>query len=177
MIVYVPGRMPTHIRPYGVARYPGTLLGTGPSYYSPTPVDIVTTHVTGRGLSLGNLNLYQPALDLLIWPRRMPVEEELDRSPNMHTDLGALANFASVGPPSPVHSDSDASNSSLELSKIRKGENGQLKCRWLNCGKWFTSMEQLSDHVARLHAAAGRDKLFYCGWEGCLRGDRGFNAR
>ncbi|XP_063975635.1 zinc finger protein ZIC 3-like [Diachasmimorpha longicaudata] len=177
MIVYVPGRMPSHIRPFGVARYPAALLGTRSSYYSPITGNVVSTHLTGRDLSLGSLNLYQPVLDLPVWPRRMPVEEGLGQSPNMCTDLGTLSGFASVGPSSPVHSDSDASNSSLELSKIRKGDNGQLKCRWLNCGKWFTSMEQLSDHVARLHAAAGRDKLFYCGWEGCSRGDRGFNAR
>ncbi|XP_011299778.1 pH-response transcription factor pacC/RIM101 [Fopius arisanus] len=177
MIVYVPGRMPHHVGPYGAARYPGTLLGSGSNYYNPSFDYVGSVHLAGSRLFSGQLNLYQSALDLPIWPRRMPADEELGRSPGIFNDLATLPSFASGGPPSPAHSDSDASNSSLELSNIRKGENGQLKCRWLNCGKWFTSMEQLSDHVARLHAAAGRDKLFYCGWEGCSRGDRGFNAR
>lgn len=32
-------------------------------------------------------------------------------------------------------------------------------------------------HVTMVHAAAGQGGLFYCGWEGCSRGHRGFNAR
>lgn len=169
MIVYVPGRMPTHVGPYGAARYPGTLLGAVPGFYSPV-----------SGYSTGPVSSYygsfQPPLDLPVWPRRMPAEEELGASPAAGlTGLGVSPNTG--GPPSPAHSDSDASSSSLELGTIRTGENAQLKCRWQDCGRWFTSLEQLAGHVGRLHAAPGPRGLFYCGWEGCARGERGFNAR
>lgn len=176
MIVYVPGRMPSHVDPYGAARYPGTLLGAVPGFYSP-----ISGYSTSPNSSYyGSLNLHQqPPLDLPVWPRRMPVEEELGTSPSaalpgLGVSPGGLAN---TGPASPAHSDSDASSSSLELGSIRRGENAQLKCRWQNCGRWFTSLEQLAGHVARLHAAPGPRGLFYCGWEGCARGERGFNAR
>ncbi|XP_043253629.1 RE1-silencing transcription factor-like [Colletes gigas] len=177
MIVHVPGRMPSHVGPYGAARYPGTLLGAVPGFYSP-----ISGYSTSPNSSYyGSLSLHQqPTLDLPVWPRRMPVEEELGATspsaalPGLAVTPGGLAN---VGPPSPAHSDSDASSSSLELGSIRRGENAQLKCRWLNCGRWFTSLEQLAGHVARLHAAPGPRGLFYCGWEGCARGERGFNAR
>ncbi|XP_024870539.1 transcriptional activator GLI3-like [Temnothorax curvispinosus] len=171
MIVYVPGRMPTHVGPYGAARYPGTLLGAVPGFYSPVP-SYSTSPVSSY---YGSLQ-HQPPLDLPVWPRRMPAEEELGASPAASlTGLGVSPGVG--GPPSPAHSDSDASSSSLELGTIRTGENAQLKCRWQDCGRWFTSLEQLAGHVGRLHAAPGPRGLFYCGWEGCARGERGFNAR
>ncbi|XP_043276305.1 zinc finger protein GLI2-like isoform X2 [Venturia canescens] len=182
--------MPSHVGPYGAARYPGTLLGAAvPSYYN-TPTAYATSnnnnlhhhhHHPSNTISYytSNLNLHQTPLDLPVWPRRMPTEDELGTSPpaglgSLVTSTGGLA---SGGPPSPAHSDSDASNSSLELGSVRRGENAQLKCRWLNCGRWFASLEQLAGHVARLHAGPGPGGLFYCGWEGCARGERGFNAR
>ena len=178
MIVYVPGRMPNHVGPYGGARYPGTLLGAAvPAFYSPVISGYPTSPNSSYYGSLGFRQ--QTSLDLPVWPRRMPVEEELGTSPSATLPgLGASPNgLANAGPPSPAHSDSDASSSSLELGSIRRGENAQLKCRWQNCGRWFTSLEQLAGHVARLHAAPGPRGLFYCGWEGCARGERGFNAR
>jgi len=121
MIVYVPGRMPTHVGPYGAARYPGTLLGAVPGFYS--PVSGYSTNPTST--YYGSL---QPPLDLPVWPRRMPAEEELGASPAASlTGLGVSPGTG--GPPSPAHSDSDASSSSLELGTIRTGENAQLKCR------------------------------------------------
>ncbi|XP_032670306.1 zinc finger protein Rlf-like isoform X1 [Odontomachus brunneus] len=177
MIVYVPGRMPTHVGPYGAARYPGTLLGAVPGFYNP-----VSGYSTSPGSSYyGSISIqHQQQLDLPVWPRRMPAEEELGNSSpsagltGLGVSPGALGNG---GPPSPAHSDSDASSSSLELGSIRGAENTQLKCRWQNCDKRFASLEQLAGHVARLHAAPGARGLFYCGWEGCPRGERGFNAR
>ncbi|XP_015601813.1 zinc finger protein 76 [Cephus cinctus] len=175
MIVYVPGRMPTHVGPYGAARYPGTLLGTVPGYYSP-----VSGYSTSPNSTYYTSGVQQPpALELPVWPCRMPAEEELGSSPGgaLMTLGNSPAGLGTGGPPSPAHSDSDASSSSLELGSVRRGENAQLKCRWTNCGRWFTSLEQLAGHVARLHAAPGPRGLFYCGWEGCARGERGFNAR
>lgn len=49
--------------------------------------------------------------------------------------------------------------------------------RWLKCGHWFPNLEMLATHVTHIHAIAGHNGQFYCGWEGCTRGDRGFNAR
>lgn len=125
MIVYVPGRMPTHVGPYGAARYPGTLLGAVPGFYSPVSGYSTSTVSSYYG------SLQQPPLDLPVWPRRMPAEEELGASPaagltRLGVSPGTLGNG---GPPSPAHSDSDASSSSLELGTIRTGENAQLKCR------------------------------------------------
>ncbi|XP_043469733.1 sex-determining transformer protein 1-like isoform X1 [Leptopilina heterotoma] len=174
MIVYVPGRMPSHVgHPYGVARYPGSLLGAVPGYYNP-----ISEYSIGQNSNYyGNLGVHQPSLDLPVWPRRMPAEEELVTSPSAGLASLGVSPGTLGGPPSPVHSDSDASNSSLEIGSDKRGDNAQLKCRWLNCGRWFTSLEQLAGHVARLHAAPGPRGLFYCGWEGCARGERGFNAR
>lgn len=126
MIVYVPGRMPTHVGPYGAARYPGTLLGAVPGFYSP-----VSGYSTSPVSSYYGSLQHQPPLDLPVWPRRMPAEEELGASPatgltRLGVSSGTLGNG---GPPSPAHSDSDASSSSLELGTIRTGENAQLKCR------------------------------------------------
>lgn len=128
MIVYVPGRMPSHVGAYGSVRYPGTLLGAIPGFYSP-----ISGYPTSPNINYyGSLSLHQQApLDLPVWPRSMPVEEELGTSPS--TALPGLGvspdGLTNGGPPSPVHSDSDASNSSLELGSIRRGENAQLKCR------------------------------------------------
>lgn len=136
MIVYVPGRMPSHVGPYGAARYPGTLLGTAvPAYYSSSSVYSTSGNnnpSTPVSYYTANLNLQQQPLDLPVWPRRMPAEDELGTSPT--SGLGSLGaspggGLASGGPPSPAHSDSDASNSSLELGSVRRGENAQLKCR------------------------------------------------
>ena len=86
--------------------------------------------------------------------------------------------WQTVDHPSPAHSDSDASNSSLELGSIRRGENAQLKCRWQNCGRWFTSLEQLAGHVGATSCCAGTTWSFLL-WLGrvCQRRERGFNAR
>lgn len=128
MIVYVPGRMPIQVNPYGVTRYPRTLLSTIPGFYNP-----ISDYPVNPGSSYyGSLSTqHQSPLDLPVWPRRMPIEEELVTSPaarlaGFGISPGTLANG---GPPSPAHSDSDASSSSLELSSIRRGENTQLKCR------------------------------------------------
>ncbi|KAG8329159.1 Zinc finger protein glis2 [Homalodisca vitripennis] len=52
-----------------------------------------------------------------------------------------------------------------------------VKCRWIRCGEWFSSLHDLASHVSHTHAVAGCEGLFYCGWEGCSRTHRGFNAR
>lgn len=99
-------------------------------------------------------------------------------------------------PRSPLQSDSEGSTSSLELGSGVAGLvlNGTppaslspasaasaaqeaVKCRWQHCGLWLANLDALALHVTLAHAAAGRGGLFYCGWEGCSRGHRGFNAR
>ncbi|XP_026725825.1 zinc finger protein GLIS2-like isoform X1 [Trichoplusia ni] len=56
-------------------------------------------------------------------------------------------------------------------------ESPEGVCLWQGCGAHFQSVTRLSAHVARTHALAHRDGLFYCGWKGCTRPQRGFNAR
>ncbi|KAL3280302.1 hypothetical protein HHI36_017791 [Cryptolaemus montrouzieri] len=76
-------------------------------------------------------------------------------------------------------SDSENSESSVDISRIRpKNESiDQLKCCWNLCGLQFDSLDLLANHVTRQHATSGPGGLFYCGWEGCTRNQRGFNAR
>ncbi|XP_032516908.2 zinc finger protein GLI2-like isoform X1 [Danaus plexippus] len=50
-------------------------------------------------------------------------------------------------------------------------------CGWRGCMARFASIPRLSAHIARVHAHAHRDGLFYCNWKGCSRPQRGFNAR
>ncbi|KAJ9577542.1 hypothetical protein L9F63_005915 [Diploptera punctata] len=76
-----------------------------------------------------------------------------------------------------AQSDSEGSNSSIELDSAMVISGGGVKCRWHGCGHWFEHLDLLATHVTRVHATSGQGGLFYCGWEGCTRGDRGFNAR
>lgn len=143
MIVYVPGRMPDHVGPYGAARYPGLLGNTLPSYYHPISTYLnhhhhqqQQHHHSTTRLYNENFNLlHHHPIDIPIWTTTMPSEEDLVASQNGNRLGGGIgaspsSGLPSDGPPSPSHSDSDASNSSLELGSIRRGENAQLKCRW-----------------------------------------------
>ncbi|XP_034824086.1 zinc finger protein GLIS3-like [Maniola hyperantus] len=67
--------------------------------------------------------------------------------------------------------------SSPEHSNDSGGEIGEGVCGWRGCGARFPNVARLSAHVARLHAHAQRDGLFYCSWKDCSRPQRGFNAR
>ncbi|CAH0553375.1 unnamed protein product [Brassicogethes aeneus] len=84
-------------------------------------------------------------------------------------------------PPSPIstQSDSDNSISSVEISskQIQNQDKSDVQCRWKNCGISFLTLDQLATHVTKVHAVGGPGGLFYCGWEGCGRNNRGFNAR
>ncbi|RZC41237.1 hypothetical protein BDFB_005272 [Asbolus verrucosus] len=91
-------------------------------------------------------------------------------------------------PPSPnsTQSDSDNSLSSIEVSPkpIRARtviqhtpKTNEIRCCWRSCGILFESLDQLANHVTRVHASSGPGGLFYCGWEGCSRNSKGFNAR
>ncbi|XP_014292350.1 zinc finger protein GLIS2 isoform X2 [Halyomorpha halys] len=75
-------------------------------------------------------------------------------------------------PESPLlPSDSDGSVSSGEYSVQ------PIQCRWQGCLQWFGGVESLGNHVSKVHAIAREDGMFYCGWDTCKRGDKGFNAR
>ncbi|KAF2885029.1 hypothetical protein ILUMI_21145 [Ignelater luminosus] len=102
-------------------------------------------------------------------------------SPSMSDDL--------VMPHSPNGSQSDSDNSVSSVEIFPKEIRGKqanspsskkaedVQCRWISCGIVFESLDQLATHVSRVHAASGPDGLFYCGWEGCSRNSKGFNAR
>ncbi|XP_044761301.1 zinc finger protein GLIS2 homolog isoform X2 [Coccinella septempunctata] len=81
--------------------------------------------------------------------------------------------------PSSSQSDSENSESSVDISRSRlKPEpRDKMKCCWKHCGVEFETLELLANHVTRQHADSGAGGLFYCGWEGCTRNQRGFNAR
>lgn len=138
MIVYVPGRMPTHpVGPYGAARYPGTLLGAVPGFYnsfsnfSTSSTYYESLNIQRNPQQRQEALYHSTSLNLPIWPRRMPAEEELGSLtvPGLARLRASPGTLVNGGPPSPTHSDSDASNSSLELGSVRRGENAQLKCR------------------------------------------------
>lgn len=86
----------------------------------------------------------------------------------------------------PQQSDSDNSISSVEISPkqiqpmssiIKNSEKVDVRCCWKNCGMYFPTLDQLASHVSKVHSASGLGGLFYCGWEGCSRNSKGFNAR
>ncbi|XP_060525384.1 zinc finger protein GLIS2 homolog isoform X2 [Cylas formicarius] len=86
--------------------------------------------------------------------------------------------------PNSTQSDSENSISSIEVSPkpiqkpaLKKEENTRTQCCWKSCGLAFSSLEQLAAHVSKTHAFSGAGGLFYCGWEGCNRNNKGFNAR
>ncbi|KAJ8680827.1 hypothetical protein QAD02_016614 [Eretmocerus hayati] len=164
MIVYVPARMPSRQLGHGFGYQP-------PGYYGHRLLVAQQHHQQNHQIQCGG-GYYQPPS-----PPASPND-------NCKTNLGVNNNWpiGSIMPlhdeeMTPAHSDSDASSSSLELGSVRRAEHAQLECRWQDCGRWFTSLEQLARHVGKHHAAPGPRGLFYCGWEGCQRGERGFNAR
>ncbi|XP_069702645.1 zinc finger protein GLIS1-like [Periplaneta americana] len=107
------------------------------------------------------------------------------RLPDHSGAMGEIAEeLRAAASPLAGQSDSEGSNSSLDLGNgvagmaLSAGEGGAaVKCRWTGCGHWFGHLDLLASHVTRVHATSGQGGLFYCGWEGCSRGDRGFNAR
>lgn len=67
---------------------------------------------------------------------------------------------------------------SVDISQIQlNNRRSSFRCQWIKCGQWFPHLEMLATHVTHTHAIAGQNGLFFCGWEGCSRGLRGFNAR
>ncbi|CAG8596175.1 10401_t:CDS:2, partial [Acaulospora colombiana] len=50
-------------------------------------------------------------------------------------------------------------------------------CNWADCSQTFTTVDELTDHIAEVHV--GHGKSFYdCLWQGCDRhGDNGFPSR
>ncbi|XP_072390618.1 uncharacterized protein [Diabrotica undecimpunctata] len=89
--------------------------------------------------------------------------------------------------PASTQSDSENSVSSVEIphkelrlsSHIIKSSqlSTDVQCQWRSCGIMFSSLDQLASHVSKVHSASGLGGLFYCGWEGCVRNNKGFNAR
>ncbi|CAG5042064.1 unnamed protein product [Parnassius apollo] len=82
-------------------------------------------------------------------------------------------------PPLPPQLEDEDSlgGSSPERNVNETVEIGEGVCGWRGCGVRFPNVARLSAHIARGHAHAHRDGLFYCGWKGCSRPQRGFNAR
>lgn len=72
---------------------------------------------------------------------------------------------------------SDSEGSISSASSLDSPKEKSLKCCWRNCGINFVTLDQLAAHVGKVHGASGPAGLFYCGWEGCTRNDRAFNAR
>nr|XP_023022054.1 zinc finger protein GLIS2 homolog [Leptinotarsa decemlineata] len=88
--------------------------------------------------------------------------------------------------PISTQSDSDNSVSSVEIPQkelgivnniIKFAEKSQVQCRWKSCGIFYSSLDQLSSHISQVHSASGLGGLFYCGWDGCSRNNKSFNAR
>ncbi|KAG5878394.1 hypothetical protein JTB14_022674 [Gonioctena quinquepunctata] len=91
-----------------------------------------------------------------------------------------------VGSPNSTQSDSDNSVSSVEIPQkelrmvsniIKFAEKSEVQCCWKSCGIFYSSLDQLAAHISQVHSASGLGGLFYCGWEGCSRNNKSFNAR
>ncbi|XP_037827890.1 zinc finger protein GLIS2 homolog [Lucilia sericata] len=71
-----------------------------------------------------------------------------------------------------LHNDTPSSGTSSPTS------HNEFICDWIDCGRYFDSLELLAHHVTLIHAVASlTDGLYYCRWSGCQRTERGFNAR
>lgn len=147
MIVYVPGRMPSAAR---LGAYYGHQQ---PGHYGQQLLlvhrDTLANGSQGAGYNYPS-SLFQqqhqppsppasPPQDEQIlgpraWPRAingpsvMPQDEEMQLVPG-HAMGPAAGQVVVHGPPSPAHSDSDASSSSLELGSVRRNDHSHLKCR------------------------------------------------
>ncbi|XP_026484569.1 zinc finger protein GLI2-like [Vanessa tameamea] len=78
----------------------------------------------------------------------------------------------------PKDEDEDSlGGSSPEHTSDSGFETSEGTCGWRGCGLRFPNVARLSAHIARVHAHAHRDGLFYCCWKNCSRPQRGFNAR
>ncbi|KAL1500953.1 hypothetical protein ABEB36_006365 [Hypothenemus hampei] len=90
------------------------------------------------------------------------------------------SSYPTITSPLSTQSDSDNSVSSIEVPsksiEIPKKESSN-RCLWLNCGSIFGTLPELAAHVTQSHSSGGSDGLYYCGWEGCTRNHKGFNAR
>ncbi|CAG2058391.1 unnamed protein product [Timema podura] len=97
--------------------------------------------------------------------------------------MGEIAEELRAASPALAHqSDSEGSSSSQDVMPglilgATAATTAGITCRWMGCGLWFSHLDVLASHVTREHALAGPGGLFYCSWEGCTRGERGFNAR
>ncbi|KAI8100117.1 uncharacterized protein BX664DRAFT_322913 [Halteromyces radiatus] len=50
------------------------------------------------------------------------------------------------------------------------------QCRWDSCDTVTSTLEQLTDHLHRVHVGRGK-ATYYCGWTGCARHDKPFTKR
>ncbi|ORZ10174.1 hypothetical protein BCR42DRAFT_333851, partial [Absidia repens] len=50
------------------------------------------------------------------------------------------------------------------------------QCRWDACDTVTSTIEQLTDHLCRIHVGRGKAS-YYCGWTGCGRHDKPFTKR
>ena len=159
MIVYVPGRMPSssgacYAARYGPYHQPGYY---GQQLLLVDPVNGHHHQANGGGYPLPVLGPLSPpasppspgllrhqqqhqllssaasntSLGSNTWPRVMPQDEEMmvTNIAGQHHAVVGVQGMVVNGPPSPAHSDSDASNSSLELSSGRRAEHTQQRCR------------------------------------------------
>ncbi|XP_057668065.1 zinc finger protein GLIS2 homolog [Diorhabda carinulata] len=106
-----------------------------------------------------------------------------------HNSGKLVMSHETLPPASPISTQSDSENSvsSIEIPKKELRSTStfikntqllpQVQCRWRSCGILFSSLDQLALHVTKVHSASGVGGLFYCGWDGCTRNNRGFNAR
>ncbi|CAO3634810.1 unnamed protein product [Cunninghamella blakesleeana] len=50
------------------------------------------------------------------------------------------------------------------------------QCKWVSCDKVTSTLEQLTEHLYRVHVGRGKAN-YYCGWTGCARHDKPFTKR
>ncbi|KAJ8934343.1 hypothetical protein NQ314_013384 [Rhamnusium bicolor] len=85
--------------------------------------------------------------------------------------------FSYFRPFEPYYPRMELSEELMMPSSPNSAQKTEVQCSWKNCGIFFPSLDQLASHVSKVHSASGLGGLFYCGWEGCSRNNKGFNAR
>lgn len=50
-------------------------------------------------------------------------------------------------------------------------------CQWEGCGQTFDEMQELVQHIEAAHIEKGKNDVYVCLWDCCIRAQKPFNAR
>ncbi|KAG8227966.1 hypothetical protein J437_LFUL007517 [Ladona fulva] len=108
----------------------------------------------------------------------MPVQSDSEESTESTLGIGpGLSGMDLSGDAEGRGGDPKTTERMVTEVETRETTDGEFSCRWGTCTESFSHVDLLASHVTCVHATSGEGGLFFCGWRGCSRGKRGFNAR